>query len=315
MHPNEIAYPCKIDGTRQPALYWRAAGDGPRPLLVALHTWSYDHTDGYAHYAEYCLRHNWHLIFPKFRGPNWTPEACGSEYAVSDLEDAVRFVQGDAPVDGARVYLCGGSGGGHATLLMAGRRPDLWTAVSAWCPIADVAAWHRESRERGNEYAGHIERACGGDPNASAAAMAEARKRSPLTWLPNAIGALPVDINTGIHDGHGGNSVPVSQAIRAFNLLARPEERIPEEVVRELVATEAVPTPWRTAVADPAYGEHHLLLRRISGLVRLTIFEGGHDLLPYPAMEWLSRQRRGEEPSWTPGRPPAESGEATRLTR
>ena len=40
----EITYPCKFDGSQQPAMFYQAKGPGPRPLLVALHTWSGDHT-------------------------------------------------------------------------------------------------------------------------------------------------------------------------------------------------------------------------------------------------------------------------------
>ena len=143
----DILYPCKIDKSMQDAKFSPAAGTEPRPLVVCLHTWSYDHRqETYERYAELAQLKNWHMIFPKFRGPNWTPEGCGSELVVSDLEDAVAYVKNTVPVDPRRIYLTGGSGGGHCSLLMAARRPDLWTAVSSWCPISDIALWHIQSR-------------------------------------------------------------------------------------------------------------------------------------------------------------------------
>ena len=104
----EILYPCKIDGSVQEAQFYSASGSEPRPLVVCLHTWSYDHRqETFRRYAELAQIKNWHMIFPKFRGPNWLPESCGSEMVVSDLEDAVSYVKNTVAVDPARVYLTG----------------------------------------------------------------------------------------------------------------------------------------------------------------------------------------------------------------
>lgn len=305
----EISYPCKIDNSMQEANFFQAAGSEPRPLVVCLHTWSYDHRqETYMRFAELAQMQNWHMIFPKFRGPNWLPEACGSDLVVSDLEDAVTYVKNNFPVDPSRIYLTGGSGGGHCSLLLAGRKPDIWTAVSSWCPITDLALWHRQSRILQNEYADHIESACGGDPAQSAEALQEARKRSPLTHLSNAAGILPVDISTGIHDGHTG-SVPVGQAIRAYNILAAQEDRISEADIAFIEEKEQVPPHLATAVEDPAYGRK-IYLRKQSRMVRLTLFEGGHDMLPEPAFEWLERQSSECSPDWSAGKAFTEFGKA-----
>ena len=86
----EIDYVCSGDHSRQGAMVLGAAGEAPRPLLVALHTWSFDFRHPSARgFAERCAERNWHLIFPNFRGPNNHPEGCGSELAVSDIVDAV----------------------------------------------------------------------------------------------------------------------------------------------------------------------------------------------------------------------------------
>ncbi len=312
----QITYFCKIDKSMQKAIFMQAQGDEPRPLLVGLHTWSYDSSMGYDGYEKLCRENNWHLIFPDFRGGNYRPEACGSEMVVSDLEDAVICMKKTVKVDQERSYLVGGSGGGHCSLLMAGRRPDLWAAVSSWCPISDIAAWHKECLGTIHEgYSGHIEAACGGDPAASEAAAGEAAKRSPLTWLPNVKeSGLILDISTGIHDGHTG-SVPVSQAINAFNAAANPEERISEADIEFIVKNEAVPAHLAVAEPDPAFDGRTIYLRKISGNVRLTIFEGGHDLLPSAAIDWLSRQRRDNVPDWTPGQAPAQNNFTTKLTK
>lgn len=297
----EILYDCKIDQTRQPAMFRAAEGNDPRPLLVGLHTWSYDHTDHYEKFASICEQSNWNFIFPEFRGPNWRPEACGSDFVVSDLEDEVRYVCKTANVDKKRIYLCGGSGGGHCSLLLAGRRPDLWTAVSSWCPISDIRYWHEQCFAVNLRYYKHIESACGGNPETDAAARKQAMVRSPISWLANAA-ELPLAINCGIHDGHvGKGSVPVDQSIFAFNVLAAPEDRISWDDAMYMVKNEAVPEHLLCKEIDPAFGEHKVLFRRVSNNVRLTIFDGNHDLYEQAALEWLSRQIKGQPISWAPG--------------
>lgn len=299
----------------QNALFLKAQGDDPRPLLVGLHTWSYDHTNGSDKYVELCIENNWHFIFPDFRGGNTRPDACGSEMVVSDLEDAVAYMKNTVNVDRTRVYLAGGSGGGHCSLLMAGRRPDLWTAVSSWCPISDIAAWHQECLARNRGYYAHIESVCGGSPADSEAAAKEAVKRSPLTWLSNVKeSALKLDISTGIHDGHIG-SVPVSQAINAFNVVARQEDRISQADIDFIVKNESVPEHLKATEQDPSFGGRTIYLRKISGNVRLTLFEGGHDLLQNAAIDWLARQSREKMPDWNPGREHAESEISVELSK
>lgn len=316
MNPvSEIFYYCKIDKSLQKALFMQAQSDDPRPLLVGLHTWSFDSSRGYDGYVKLCRERNWHFIFPDFRGGNYRPEACGSEMVVSDLEDAVAYMKNTVYVDADRIYLVGGSGGGHCSLLMAGRRPDLWTAVSSWCPISDIAAWHLQCQTKHTEYAEHIEKACGGNPAVSKIAAKEAIKRSPLTWLPNLKEtSLILDINTGIHDGHKG-SVPVSQAINAFNVVARPEDRISEVDIDFIVKNESVPEHLIATEQDLTFDDRTIYLRKISGNARLTIFEGGHDLLPSAAINWLSRQRRNNAPDWSPGKSPAKNNISTELTK
>ena len=292
----------KVDKTLQPAMIQPAQGGGERPLLVALHTWSYSCDQHYDGYAELCRKRNWHLIFPEFRGPNMRPEACGSDLVVSDIEDATAYMCSNYSVDMKKVYLLGGSGGGHCSLLVAGRRPDLFAAVSAWCPISDIALWHTQSMERKNCYGDHIELACGGDPSSDPAALLQAQLRSPLSWLANAVNKLPVDINTGIHDGHTG-SVPVGHAVRAFNALAAESDRISEADISFMEANEAVPASIAAEKSDPAYGENTVYLRKVSNQARLTLFEGGHHIFPEISGEWLDRQSRGVPGDFSDGAP------------
>ena len=290
----------KVDKTLQPSRIQSACGSEKRPLLVALHTWSYTFDSFCDDYAELCRKKNWHLIYPNFRGPNCTPAGCGSDLAVSDIEDAVEYMRKNYPVDDDHIYLMGGSGGGHFSLLVAGRRPDLFTAISAWCPISDIARWYGESLERGNRYAEHIELACSGNPQSDPAAMLQAQLRSPLSWLNNAVNKVPVDISTGIHDGHTG-SVPIGQAVRAYNMLAAESDRISEADLEFMEKNEKIPAHLAAENSDPAYGNYTVYLRKSSNMVRLTLFEGGHNIFPEIGGNWLERQSRGGKVDFSDG--------------
>ena len=103
----------------------------------------------------------------------------------------------------------------------------------------------------------------------------------------------------------------MGQAIRAFNQLAAPEDRISEADIAFIEAKEQVPDHLAAHEDDPAYGGRRIYLRKQSGRVRLTLFEGGHDMLPEPAFEWLGRQCSGRAPDWAPGEAITNFGESS----
>ncbi len=78
----------------QSALFWEAAGQEERLLLVALHSWSGDYrqTTGIA-YATRCMERRWHFLHPNCRGVNRSPAATCSDLAVTDVLDAVEFAR------------------------------------------------------------------------------------------------------------------------------------------------------------------------------------------------------------------------------
>jgi len=200
----EISIVSSADSSIQPALIFSPETDKARPLLVALHTWSNDYKQsGSFPYAKWCINQDWIFIHPNFRGANNHPEATGSPIAMRDIYDAVQYVLNECSVDTNRIYLIGNSGGGMAALLAASYYPDLWTAVSAWSSIANLAAWYKEGVERSTNYPEMIRLSCNGSPGESVAIDQEYSIRSPLTHLKKAKG-VNLDINAGIHDGHEG---------------------------------------------------------------------------------------------------------------
>jgi hypothetical protein len=142
----------------------------------------------------------------------------------------------------------------------------------------------------GRPFANDIAASCGGPPGETAEIDREYARRSPLTRLADAA-EVPLDINAGIRDGHDG-SVPVGHSIRAFNAVARPGERVSEENLQRLETLARVPDDLARPFDDPSYGVRKPLFRRQSGSARLTIFDGGHEIVFDAAFEWLSRQKK-----------------------
>ena len=289
----EVQIP-RADGSAQPAFVMLPAGfDPPGPTA----RWSCRCIPGAAitpnarrETEQGALERGWIYLFPDFRGANDDPAACGSELAQRDILDATAWAQREYPVDPDRIYLTGGSGGGHMTLLLVARHPEPWRAASAWVPISDMAAWH--SKHADARY-GEMMRACaGGAPGDSPAVDQEYRNRSPIAWLAGAAAKLPpLDIAAGVRDGHEG-SVPIRHSLEAFNEIAKAVggEPVSEAEIAELSAGPearlSAPKP-SDQVEDPAFGRG-IHLRRQAGPARVTIFEGGHEAIASGQLAWLA---------------------------
>jgi dipeptidyl aminopeptidase/acylaminoacyl peptidase len=287
----DIKYPSSADNTEQPMKFYAPKNAESVPLLIYLHPWStnYKRKDG-ARYAKWCIEHNWALCIPNFRGPNRNPDACGSELVVKDIISAVDYAKKHASIDPKRIYLVGVSGGGYASLLMAGRAPEIWAGVSAWVPIYNLKDWHTDRKSNKSHYYKEIEKVCGGAPGTSPEVDEQYKKRSASTWLPNAKN-VTLEISGGIHD----KTIPVSHTLRAFNALATPEDRISEKDIEYIEREKKIPEHMRIKIEDKNYGKRKLLFRRNSGNVRVSIFDGGHTIIPGAALDFLSKQEKGKK--------------------
>ena len=178
---------------------------------------------------------------------------------------------------------------------MAGRHPELWAGISAWCGISDIAQWHADHVKDGtpDRYARNIEAALGHAPTPD---DAEARKRSPLTHLA-AASTVPLDINHGVHDGRSG-SVPFVHSLYAFNAAVPIADRMAPADIQSYYDTQKLPAAWTPCGPDAVYGANTPLFRRVAGNTRVTIFEGGHEIVHQAALNWLSKQRKGQPVQW-----------------
>ena len=292
-----ISIESSADGAPQRALYYDSGSARDKPLLVVLHSWSASYLQNiHIPYARFAVENDWVFVQPNFRGPNRRPEATLSELAVQDVLDAVDHAEKQANVDPSRIYLIGYSSGAMMALVLAGREPDRWAGVAAWVAVYDLADWYEDTRRKGSRYAREIEISCGGAPRPGTAAAEECLRRSPAGWLHRAAGRAPVFIAHGLHD----HLASPDHAIRAFNALAAPEDRLSDAEREHIVRRRALPDGLDGARIgelddDPYFGpiDVPLVLRRSSGAATLALYDGAHDMFYEPGLRWLSEQRRG----------------------
>ncbi|MDO5567214.1 MAG: prolyl oligopeptidase family serine peptidase [Planctomycetia bacterium] len=283
------------DQSIQKAVWFDPKSDEPAPLLVALHPWSHGYTMKVDQYRKSCSQRGWAMIHPHFRGPNTNPNACGSELVVRDILDAVEFAKKRTKIDSSRIYLMGISGGGYASMLMAGRHPEIWAGVCSWVGIADLSKWQAETTARQLNYAKLLVDICGGVPGSSPAVDEQYRRRSAITWLAGAA-HTPLLINHGIRD----NIVPVSQAFIAFNTVVPAESRVDSNDINFILKEKRVPDTLAKNVPNVAcYAKKTVLFHRHCGQTGITLFNGGHEGLVEAGCCWLANQTQGKPADWS----------------
>lgn len=295
-----IKYISSEDYTFQPALFYKPNVQDPSPLLVALHTWSGDYLQSAsAPYAEWCIKNNWTFIHPNFRGSNNNPEATGSDTVIQDILSAVDYARYNSNIDPNRIYLVGASGGGYTALMVAAKHPDIWAGVSVWAPVTDLSVWYSQAEQLQLQYADDMVKSLGGKPGTSAEVDIAYKNRSPITYLSTST-FVQIDINAGINDGHTG-SVPISHSLLAYNALVPPQDQLSAEDIQYFVANAQVPKYLiDPLLVDASYGDKVPLFRRQSQNARITIFDGGHEIIFNAALTWLAQQQKLQKRSVSP---------------
>lgn len=260
------------DNNYQSAIF--LASSKTKPLLVSLHTWSGDfsQTDPLATLAK---AHGWNYIHPDFRGPNRTIEACLSPLVISDIDDAIDYAIENSAVDIDNIFVVGVSGGGYAALGSYLKTKHKVKRFISWVPISDLSAWHSQSLSLGNDnYANDIE-GCTSSLNSE-----EIKARSPLYWEFPANNGSYLDIFAGINDGHKGvGSVPISHSLLFFNRLLT-EANLNDKVVDENKIVELLTRAISIKNDANMIGDRAVIYQNITVKATLTIFNGGHEMLP-----------------------------------
>jgi pimeloyl-ACP methyl ester carboxylesterase len=288
----EVAIPSSVDATEQRAYSFLPTASAPSPLLVSLHSWSADYrqVDPFANLAA---EEGWHYIHPDFRGPNSSPQSCMSPAALADIDDAIEYVIETGNVDKDRIYVVGGSGGGHASCAIALKSRHQLRSVYAWVPITDIAAWYHQSIDRNAKYAKDIEAIIGSSEDENF--YERARQRSPISMeLP--LKANRIHLFAGVRDGYEG-SVPISHSLLFFNRLCSDtgefKSVVPSEVITALLSRDI-----RGAVGE--LGGRRVVYFRSASFGTITIFDGAHETLHEACFRLLIEDAAGRDYSIEP---------------
>ena len=218
MKQREVFIKSTMDGTMQPSLFYNSDSKGKRPLLIGLHTWSWQRDNPIKVMLPYAEKYDFNLLLPEFRGnnlktnPNCT-QACGSDFAKQDIKDAVDYILANYDnIDEENIFLLGCSGGGHMALLMAGYCPEYFKAVGAYVPITDLEEWTHQKES----YREHVLACCNNDKE-------EMKKRSPMSYIDTIAKA-----NVKIFHGKYDTVVPFTHSVKLFNAI---NEKYPESKV------------------------------------------------------------------------------------
>ena len=103
MKQREISVKSSFGGTLQPSLFFEAEKEN-RPLLVGLHTWSYNRFNQIENMLPLAEKLSFNLLLTEFRGSNLErnpdcKKACGSEAAKQDIKDAIDYVLEEYKID------------------------------------------------------------------------------------------------------------------------------------------------------------------------------------------------------------------------
>lgn len=277
-----------LDGNTQVIYYNKTTASTPQPLVVELHSWSNSAESQQKILAEEAHTKNWNFIFPNFRGVNNHSKACCSPFVIADIDEAIDWALKNMSVDPHNIYVVGNSGGGYATLAMYMKSRHDIRSFSAWSSISDLAAWYGESVERKNKYAAEIIQCIGKDSQFNAL---NAKLRSPLYWktpVKKRQNSL-LQIYVGVHDGYTG-SVPISHSINFYNkLLTDGKEKDKSRYVSKQDAITLLKTQtFPTSKIPQTLGDRAILYQNTSKNIRLTVFEGTHEILNEVALEMIS---------------------------
>jgi len=264
---------------------------------VSLHTWSGDFTQNDP-LARQCIADDYNYIHPDFRGSNRTPEACGSDLVISDIDDAIDYAINNAAVDTNSIHVIGVSGGGYATLLTYMKSKHNIRTFSAWASISDLEQWYYESEGRKSRYSRDIALATTSKKFADDDYFMNpetARQRSPIFMQTPAKKRADskLYIYAGIHDGYTG-SVPITHSLQFYNKVvhdfdaSQKDAMIPNEDIMEMVISRNFQAPRKNTIGNRVV--HYL--KRFEDKVQLTIFEGSHEMLTDVALDHIRNSKK-----------------------
>ena len=101
---------------------------------------------------------------------------------------------------------------------------------------------------------------------------------------------MPIFLAHGILD----QLVQPDHSINAFNMLAKPEDRITPEQIKYILKNRALPEELKGAHESSYFREADpkVVFVRESNNARLVLFEGVHDMVYNPGLLWMQEQQQ-----------------------
>tara|TARA_B100001123_G_scaffold437859_1_gene571439 strand:- start:1244 stop:2197 length:954 start_codon:yes stop_codon:yes gene_type:complete len=276
-----------IDGKLQKAYFYKTKSSEPQPLIVSLHTWSFDYTQ-YDSINIQSVEKDFNYIHPDFRGPNNSKDACCSDLVISDIDASIDFAIKNANIDTSRIYVIGNSGGGYATIAMFMKSKHRIKKFSSWVPLVDLLRWYDETKIRKLEYANDILSCTESFNNILNEDVA--KNKSPIFWETpkEKLNYANLDIYTGVYDGMIGNGpIPITHSINFYNKLLND---IGEKDKNKYVSDKEKLFLLEYRKSLGTFGSisgRKVFLFKESNNIRLTLFDGGHEILKEFAFQQL----------------------------
>ncbi|WP_291842899.1 alpha/beta fold hydrolase [Maricaulis sp.] len=148
------------DGTPIPGYLTRAAGAGPQPTIILIHSGPQSHGSLLVHgqpearangrfdyWAHFLGSRGYTVLQPNFRGSDgygyaWARAGDGQwgRLMQQDISDGVNALTEAGLADPDRICIVGASYGGYAALAGATLTPDLYACAAAFAPVTDLPA-------------------------------------------------------------------------------------------------------------------------------------------------------------------------------
>lgn len=276
-----------LDGSEQPAYFYKSKSKKPQPLVVSLHTWSNDYTQ-YDSINYFSHLKDINYIHPNFRGVNNKKETCCSDLVISDIDAAIDYALQNSNANPEEVYVVGFSGGGYATLATFMKSKHNIKKFASWCPLVDLVKWYDEARIIKIKHADEI-LLCTDSKN-GILNKEIAIKKSPIFWETPVEKAnhTQLEIYTGLYDGMRDNGViPITHSINFYNKLLL-DLKVQDSSLYVSNSEKLKLLEFREPLSE--YGtiaNRKVALKKSYGNISLTLFEGGHEILKHYAFKSL----------------------------
>lgn len=275
------------DGTVQKAYAYQTTSETPQPLVISLHSWSADFQQD-DEFKDQVKERNWNYVHPDFRGANNTENACVSDLAMQDIDDAIDYALASFNCDREKIYIIGSSGGGYATLASFMKSKHHISEFSAWCAISDIYWWYHQTKVRNLKYWQDVLKCTGSAGNELDEAAA--KSKSPLYWETpvQKLNTAKLKIYTGVNDGIQG-SVPITQSINFYNKIladlncADSSLFVSDNEIVQLMEKQTLSKDLGEI------GNRKIILQKAYKNISLTIFDGKHEILTDVVLQTLDQ--------------------------